>query len=70
MVAQGGTPRIITFWIASEESEELDLSVTTSKNVWAPESFLQQSVGYGLQEGQGFGEKGAQTCNSLIFGGR
>lgn len=33
MVAQGGTPRIITFWIASEESDKVVNPSKENRNV-------------------------------------
>lgn len=44
MAAQGGAPRTIASCIAGEGPEGLSVSVTTSKDVRFPESFLQQWV--------------------------
>lgn len=65
MAAQGSATRTIAFCIAGEEADELRISVATSRDVWVPDSFLQQSVL--STKAARFGEKGVQACKCVII---
>lgn len=62
--SEDGAPRTISFCISGIKADEFSVSVGTSKDVWMPESFLQQWM---LKtRAFRFGEMGRQACRNLI----